>query len=106
MKIYCVDNSSVERFLTIGKEYEMKQDGFAGYEYATVISDEGNLHSFRKSRFEVRPEMEKPTLGILPRRIWERNRLVDLIDAMERRLELKQNIPTEWIEEYNERVKE
>lgn len=44
----------------------------------------------------------KPPLGVMPRKMWDKQRQKDLADAMARYLEAGMKIPAEWIEEYNE----
>ncbi len=46
----------------------------------------------------------KPTLGVMPKYLWYEKRAFDLIEAINRRIEAKQPIPIEWIEEYNELI--
>jgi hypothetical protein len=45
---------------------------------------------------------KKPPLGVKPRYIHDCERHVELAEAIERYLEVGKEIPTEWIEEYNE----
>ena len=47
-------------------------------------------------------EAIKPPLGVMPRKMWDKQRQKDLADAMFRYLETGMKIPAEWIEEYNE----
>ena len=42
---------------------------------------------------------EKPPLGIKPRYIHERERMFEILDAMERYAEAQKRIPAEWIDE-------
>lgn len=51
-------------------------------------------------------EHKKPPIGVMPRFIWEENRLIALKGAIDRFTEVNQPIPIEWIEEYNELVGE
>lgn len=44
----------------------------------------------------------KPPLGVIPKKIWKKQRLEELRGAVERYLEANQRIPIEWIEEYNQ----
>ena len=44
----------------------------------------------------------KPTLGVMSREMWNRQRQKNLADAMARYLEAGMKIPVEWIEEDNE----
>lgn len=45
---------------------------------------------------------EKPPLGLLPRNIWEINRLIDIKETIQRYIRANKPIPVDWIEEYNE----
>ena len=49
--------------------------------------------------------MSKPPLGLTPRFIWIEQRKQDIIDAVRRYTEANKEIPTEWINEYNEILK-
>ncbi|MCR3759167.1 hypothetical protein KYB31_09210 [Clostridium felsineum] len=40
--------------------------------------------------------------GIMPRFLWEEQRLKDIKEAIEKRTAALEKIPTEWISEYNE----
>lgn len=44
----------------------------------------------------------KPSLGITPRFIWNEQRITDIKEAIERRTKAFEEIPVEWINEYNE----
>lgn len=44
---------------------------------------------------------KRPPLGLMPKDIWIEQRLEDVMAAIDRRLEIKSPIPSEWIEEYN-----
>ena len=46
----------------------------------------------------------KPPIGIIPKSIWERQRINALWDAILRYREAKIVIPIIWIEEYNELI--
>ena len=48
--------------------------------------------------------MDKPPLGIMPRKLWDEKRMVDLVDASRRYKKAGMDIPTEWQEEYAELV--
>lgn len=48
----------------------------------------------------------KPPLGVTPKYVWDLMRLRDLQGAIARRYEAEMPIPIEWVEEYNELVKE
>jgi hypothetical protein len=47
---------------------------------------------------------ERPPLGLMPRYIWELQRLEAIKEAVDRYVKAKKLIPAEWIEEYNELV--
>jgi hypothetical protein len=48
--------------------------------------------------------IEKPPLGIMPRKFWEEKRAWDIMEAINRYLQANTPIPSEWIEEYNELI--
>lgn len=50
----------------------------------------------------IQIQMTKPPLGVMPRKMWDRQRQKDLADAMVRYLKAGMKAPLEWIEEYNE----
>lgn len=47
-------------------------------------------------------QYEKPPIGIMPRYIYESNRINDILSAIERYTEKGIPIPMEWIEELKE----
>jgi hypothetical protein len=47
----------------------------------------------------------KPPLGIVTKHIWDCERIVALKGAMVRYIEASREIPSEWVEEYNELIK-
>lgn len=49
---------------------------------------------------------ERHPIGVMPRYIWKEKRLADIKSAMHRYTDSFKRIPLEWIEEYNELVKE
>lgn len=49
---------------------------------------------------------KRPPLGLTPQFIWLEQRLQDIEEAIERRLEVRGFIPAEWITEYNELLSE
>lgn len=55
----------------------------------------------KKTQTTTYPE---PPLGIIPKYIWEEDRLDDLVDAIRRRIDAKFPIKEEWIKEYNELI--
>lgn len=46
--------------------------------------------------------IQKPPLGIMPRKLWEEKRLDDLRQAITLFAEHNRPVPVEWVEEYNE----
>jgi len=47
----------------------------------------------------------KPPLGLMPRRIHEEQRISDIAGAINRYLQAGRAVPMEWIEEYNQLIK-
>lgn len=50
--------------------------------------------------------LEKPPIGILPKSIWDEKRHDEIFQVIHRYLDAGLPLPTEWIEEYNEYLKE
>jgi len=44
----------------------------------------------------------KPALGIMPKYLWEEQRITNINEAIERMTQSQERIPVEWITEYNE----
>jgi hypothetical protein len=49
---------------------------------------------------------ERPPIGIMPKKIWNLQRMNNLKDAIKRYCEASREVPIEWIEEYNSLVEE
>ena len=67
------------------------------------------LELFNKNYIDtecIKTKTIKPPLGIEPRFILRDKRIREIRWAITRYMESKQSIPTEWIEEYNQLVKE
>lgn len=47
----------------------------------------------------------KPPLGVMPKYIWDAERLADLTRAIKEYAEAQLRLPNEWIDEYNTLVK-
>ena len=45
-------------------------------------------------------DMNKPPLGLMPKRIWDLQRKQDINNAMERYCKANKDIPWEWVQEY------
>jgi biotin synthase-related radical SAM superfamily protein len=45
---------------------------------------------------------KRPQLGVMPRIIWNEQRITDIKEAIERKTKAFEEIPVEWINEYNE----
>lgn len=54
---------------------------------------------------ESAPE-KKPEVLVIPKAEWNKKRLKNLVDAMEKYMRTGKSIPKEWIEEYNDLIKE
>jgi hypothetical protein len=48
------------------------------------------------------PNMSKPPEGIIPRHLWIENRLADIENAIQRRIETTHIIPVDWVQERND----
>lgn len=58
MKVKCIDNRNVEKFLTQGKEYEVENPKLDQSRFI-MIDDTLYTHSHNKSRFEVVPSIDE-----------------------------------------------
>jgi uncharacterized FlaG/YvyC family protein len=47
---------------------------------------------------------EKPPIGLKPRFIHNEQRIHEIVEAMNRYIQVNKQIPIEWIDEYNELV--
>lgn len=47
----------------------------------------------------------KPPIGLMPKFLWDSERLADIISAINRYLQAEKEIPLEWINEYNDLIK-
>jgi len=50
--------------------------------------------------------MDKPPIGITPRYIWKSNRIRAITDAIIRYTEVLAEVPVEWVQEYNDLIKD
>lgn len=57
------------------------------------------------SECTCRKGYEKPPLGLTPRFIRDEQRIDEIVSAIERYITARKEIPSAWIEEYNELVK-
>lgn len=48
--------------------------------------------------------LKPPVRGVMPRHIWECKRVKELTQAFERKMDAEEQIPTQWVEEYNELI--
>lgn len=48
--------------------------------------------------------LEKPPIGLMPKKIWILQRINSIREAIDRYQEVNYKIPIEWIDEYNELV--
>lgn len=47
----------------------------------------------------------RPQIGVMPKEIWENNRMCDLAECIMRHLMYHEPIKEEWVKEYNELAK-
>lgn len=52
----------------------------------------------------IKMNVEKPPIGLMPKRMWQEQRLNDLNDAIDRYEKAKCEVPVEWLYERNELV--
>ena len=100
--LVCINNKDCE-YLTLGKEYVALDVGNGWFD---VTNDIGIVDSYDFEHFTVIEDdvpRKKPPLGLIPREIyWEElnhHRRKDIIEAMQRRIEAKMDIPVEWCQE-------
>lgn len=58
-----------------------------------------------KFPLDLEPKV-KPTLGVMPEQIWKQIRMGELGYAIMNRIDASQQVPVEWLEEYNKLQKE
>lgn len=46
--------------------------------------------------------MDKPPLGVLPKFLWDEQRMVDLTEAINRFMDANEPVPSEWVQELAE----
>lgn len=46
-------------------------------------------------------KFKKPPLGLMPEKYWNRQRIIEIIEATNRYVQEDEKIPIEWIKEYN-----
>lgn len=63
------------------------------------------IKNHAKSVIEKLDSKIKPPLGLMPETFHSEARLIDVVNAIERRTSEKIEIPIEWIEEYNRLIK-
>ena len=51
-------------------------------------------------------ENDKPSLGVMPKSIWDRKRIASLKEGIKNYLDADKPIPVDWVTEYNDLVKE
>jgi hypothetical protein len=76
-------------------------DGLLNSPYCTEVT----VDSQEMEEKSVDGLSNKPPIGIMPKYIWESKRRNELGDAINRYLEAALPVPSEWIEEYNELIK-
>lgn len=59
------------------------------------LGTKGNVYLKSEKRY-------KPAIGVMPRKLWEEQRVNDITQAISRRMRSEGEIPIEWVEEYNE----
>ena len=103
--LVCIRNNGCE-YLTLGKEYVVLDVGNGWYD---VVNDVGIVDSYDFEHFTIiedagKPDAPiKPPLDLKPRKIyWEelnQHRRIDILAAMQRRVDAKMDIPVEWCQE-------
>lgn len=106
-----VDNGLLDpndlKYLSGFYSYESTFDkGIDYYRQLLIRPDIGPMtkEAIRKKFMEIKDKEQhiKPPLGVTPRDMWDRKRQEELAAAMKRYLEAGEQIPKEWLDEYNE----
>jgi len=97
MKVELSDRRAfnLDRLNDISKRYDGSSD----------ILSQNEVDSIMKEAIEpifVESEMKKPPLGLKPKWIHDRDRALEILDAMGRYIEDGVKVPSEWFEELNE----
>lgn len=50
--------------------------------------------------------IDKPPIGLIPKTIWLELRIKEIVEAMNRYIDVNKPVPTTWVEEYNTIVKD
>lgn len=101
IEIVCI-NTGQYIHLTVGKTYEVICEDDTHYQ---IYNDHGITYYYRKEYFRGNEHTSaiKPPLGLTPRKIyWEElnyHRRIDILAAMQRRVDAKMDIPVEWCQE-------
>lgn len=53
----------------------------------------------------ISKEYPVPPLGIMPRKLWNERRVVDIVEAAKRFRDAGYDIPKEWQDEYNDLIR-
>lgn len=99
-KVICIRSTESGGTLLKGRMYEVDKE--SKHYYKLVGVDKW----WRKPRFMVyvedTPESSVPPIGLRPRHIVARERLMEILAAMQRYAEAGKSIPDEWDNEYDE----
>ena len=60
----------------------------------------------KKEKEELKGNTDKPSLGVMPKSIWDRKRIASLKEGIKNYLDADKPIPVDWVTEYNDLVKE
>lgn len=66
--------------------------------------EEKTILPLKYSVNSIKNDSVKPTLGLIPKFIRQRERFIEVCEAIHRRYEANQEISIEWIKEYNELI--
>jgi hypothetical protein len=100
-KVVCKRASSD---LQYGETYTVESRNSYTTDEIYVINSNGRKlpGSWMEDRFELVEPIEKPPLGLKPRKFAVQERLVEVLQAMTRYVEAGKKIPDEWDKEYAE----
>jgi hypothetical protein len=93
------------------KEYEFNRKQKEAYKIFTdealidtIIRNNKQISDLQGKLSEINKSLTKPLLGLVPKRVWQKERFYEVCGAIVRYYDAGKKIPIYWIEEYNELV--
>jgi len=82
-----------------GHIYELDGKFYISFDVDKMLKDIKN-HILNTKITDVKNK--KPPLGLIPKKIKDEERLLDICEAIARYISVNKKIPPEWLKEYNE----